>query len=351
MQFKDVKYLLAYLTPLFGWISIMGDGWVCYSILIFTFVIVPIADQLLPQSLFNFSADQEPEREKTRIFDWLLYLNLPMMYTLLGLYFYRLNYDILSTAELVGISLSMGIALGTMGINVGHEIGHRPGLWDQWVSRLLLLPSLYMHFNIEHNRGHHKWVATPFDPATAKRGQHFYSFFLQSTIGGYIDAWKIQRQDLRLMEESFWSFKNKMLIFQVIQGLYLAVVFYLGGFFLVLMAIIAAIGGFGLLELVNYIEHYGLERHKVDNGRYEPVEVHHSWNSNHEFGRILLYELTRHSDHHYKATRKYQVLRHFDESPQLSFGYPGSILLALAPPLWFAHMNRLLEVHHKRYAT
>jgi alkane 1-monooxygenase len=109
-----------------------------------------------------------------------------------------------------------------------------------------------------------------------------------------------------------------------------------------IFAVVTAIIGFLLLETVNYIEHYGLQRKMQENGRYEPVLPHHSWNSDHELGRIFLYEVTRHSDHHYKATRKYQVLRHFDESPQLPFGYPMCMIIALVPPLWFSLMDKKL---------
>jgi alkane 1-monooxygenase len=145
------------------------------------------------------------------------------------------------------------------------------------------------------------------------------------------------------------SWANGMIRFQVYQAAYLVAIGFIFGAPSVLMAIGFGVFGFLLLETVNYIEHYGLRRKQLANGRFEPVLPHHSWNSDHELGRIFLFELTRHSDHHYKATRPYQILRHFDESPQLPFGYPLSMITSLVPPLWFAMMNNLIP--HEENST
>jgi alkane 1-monooxygenase len=139
-----------------------------------------------------------------------------------------------------------------------------------------------------------------------------------------------------------------MIIFQLVQLSYLFLVWYFGGLALLFSAILIAVVGFLLLETVNYIEHYGLSRKKIENGRYERVQPWHSWNSNHVLGRLILFELSRHSDHHFKANRKYQVLRHFDESPQLPYGYPMSMLMSFVPPLWFAIMNPRVKALEKQ---
>jgi alkane 1-monooxygenase len=230
-----------------------------------------------------------------------------------------------------------------MGINVGHELGHRRNRYEQWLAQALLMTGLYMHFFIEHNRGHHRNVATLLDPATSRRGQSIYSFWIQSVCLGWWNAWKLESDRLWNTGQPALNKHNIMLRFQVIQLLYLGLIFCLFGLTGLWVAIAAAIFGFLMLETVNYIEHYGLLRRLSKAGRYEPVLPIHSWNSNHEMGRIFLYELTRHSDHHYKATRKYQVLRVFEESPQLPAGYPACMLLSLLPPLWFAVMNPRVE--------
>ena len=167
------------------------------------------------------------------------------------------------------------------------------------LGKVLLIPSHYTHFFIEHNHGHHLHVSTPEDPSTAKFNQNLYSFWLQSVVGTYIKAWKIQLKLNKVNKQSFISFKNDMFWFTVIQASYLVGVYFFFGFNGLLFGIFAGIVGFLLLETINYIEHYGLKRNLLPSGRYERVSEKHSWNSNHVLGRIMLYELTRHSDHHY----------------------------------------------------
>jgi len=197
-----------------------------------------------------------------------------------------------------------------------------------------------MHFYIEHNFGHHLNAATHEDPATARYNQSVYSFWFTSTIGQYFKSWKIQKKLLQNNKKRFFSIKNDMLWYTFIQLSYLALVFVFFGSRGLLFAIISGIVGFILLETVNYIEHYGLLRLKTESGRYERVQKEHSWNSNHVIGRIVLYELTRHSDHHFKSSKKYQVLDCHEESPQMPYGYPTSMLISLCPPLWFKIMNK-----------
>lgn len=342
MQARDLKYLLAYLTPLSCFISLYFPGWFSFTTLIFLFILIPILEQFSPGNEENYTPKEESKRITIRFFDVLLYLNLPVLYGLVWYYFHLLTATSLTTVEMIGNTLAIGIIIGGIGINVAHEIGHRPQWYNQWISRALLLPALYMHFNIEHNKGHHKWVATPEDPATSRKGENFYSFLWRSVTQSFLSAWKIEHKEQKRVGNPPFSFSNKMIQFMIIQVGYLSLVTFFFGINAFLVALLIAFIGFSLLEAVNYIEHYGLVREQLPSGKYAPVAACHSWNSNHTIGRILLYELTRHSDHHYKATRKYQVLRHFDESPQLPHGYPASILLATIPPLWFRNMDRRL---------
>ena len=344
MNFTDLKYILAYLTPLTCFVSLAFNGVWSFTSLIFLYGLVPLAEQIMPHDKSNHPEEKEISRSKSVFFDILLYLNLPILYGLVYWYLTLVTGGNMTTLDLIGKTVAVGMMSGSMGINVGHEIGHRPGLYNQWISRLLLLPSLYMHFNIEHNRGHHLNVATPEDPATSRKGEAFYAFWFRSVFMSYLSAWQIENKDLSRAGKSHWSLTNKMIIFTVIQTALVSAIYSAFGLYPVLMFVVTAILGFSLLELVNYIEHYGLVRTKSASGKYEPVQPRHSWNSDHEIGRVLLYELTRHSDHHFKSTRKYQILRHFKASPQLPLGYPGSMLLALIPPLWFKIMDKQIEL-------
>lgn len=341
---KDLKYLLAYLPILGVYIGFYQGGIGYYAGVLIAFVAIPILEFLFTGNTENRGDLEEISLAKLRFFDVLLYLNIPLVYVLVYYSGSILLTETLATSETVGLVLSLGIILSTCGINVGHELGHRQTKHEQFFSKVLLLPNLYLHFFIEHNRGHHKNVATDKDPATSRFGENVYAFFWRSVSQSYLDAWRIENKRLQKSGQKIGSFHNQMIRFQIIQIIYLTVLVLLFSFQIMILLAFAGIVGFLLLELVNYIEHYGLQRKRLASGRYEPVQPKHSWNSNHDFGRILLYELTRHSDHHFKSTRKYQELRHFEEAPQLPYGYPMSMLIALVPPVWFRMMNhRLVE--------
>lgn len=339
---KDAKYLMAFSVPISVLLSIYLKELFSYTSVIYVFLFVPVVELFLPTNLSTFSEQETKSRLKDRFFDWLLYLNVPIVYLILffGLYSFA-NYDI-KPYEYLGFILSLGILLATNAVNVAHELGHRKNTFDVFITRLLLLPCLYMHFTMEHNYGHHKNVATELDPASAKKGQNLYHFWITSVFGQYKNAWKIQMKLLKNKRASFFSLENKLLFFLFYQGLYLITIYFWLGEGALLLAFLAGVISFLFLETINYIEHYGLRRKKVGK-KYERVQNTHSWNSDHIMGRIILYELTRHSDHHYRASKKYQVLESFQDSPRLPFGYPMSMLLAFVPPIWFAFIHPVLR--------
>lgn len=337
---KDLKYLAALSVPLTAFIGLYFKGYWFFLTPIYSFVFIPILELILPQDTSNYSPQTIKNRSIDKLFDWMLYLNLPITYILLFASLHLVTTHTLQNFEFIGIILSTGMVLGTNGINVGHELGHRQHTNERFLGKALLLPALYMHFYIEHNFGHHLHAATKEDPATARYNQSVYSFWFTSTIRQYFSAWKIQIKLLKNNNKSFFSISNDMFWYLIIQLTYLTTVFVYFGKTGLIFAICAAITGFLLLETVNYIEHYGLLRTKIKSGRYERVKEIHSWNSNHVVGRIILYELTRHSDHHYRSSKKYQTLECHESSPQMPFGYPTSMVLALIPPLWFSIMNK-----------
>ena len=342
---NDLKYLFAYTIPVATLVSITSEGFFTYATPIYAFIFIPALELIFKDvdSKEEYTKSEVQNKLSNTFFDILLYLNIPFVFGLLILGLFNLNQLELDLFETVGMVLSLGILLATNAINVVHELGHRKSFIERCLSKLLYLPCLYMHFYIEHNFGHHNNVATPKDPATAKFNQTVYSFWFTSVIGQYISAWRLQLQLLKIKNSRFFSFKNDMLYYTIFELAYLFVVYSFFGLYGLFLAVIIGILSFLFLETINYIEHYGLLRNKLPSGRYERVQSHHSWNSNHFIGRIVLYELTRHSDHHYKASKKYQILENKRESPQLTYGYPTSILLALVPWLWFSLVNPLLN--------
>ncbi len=336
---KDLKYLLAYTVPVSAYLSFDSAGIWTYSAVFYAFIVLPVLDVLAGESATNLDSDAAVEKNRKWIFDAMLYANVPIVFGLMAFFFFQVQTHTYANFEVVGLLLSAGILLATNGINVAHELGHRASLPERLMSKVLYMPCLYMHFFIEHNFGHHMNVATPEDGATARYNQTVYGFWFTSVTKQYLNAWRLQAQLLKRQNLSFLSPKNDMLWYHLIQPAYLGAVWYMFSFETMLFAAGAGVIAFLFLESINYIEHYGLLRNKSESGRYERVQPHHSWNSNSHIGRIVLYELTRHSDHHFKSTKKYQVLNSHEESPTLPLGYPASILLSLVPPLWFYVMN------------
>jgi alkane 1-monooxygenase len=339
MNFYPLKYLTPFLLFLFAYYGLQHTGWACWLAVAYAFLMVPLLELILKPDPSNLTETQEALALENKSYDIILYLAVVLQYIVLWIFLKGIDDPTLQTVDIIGRTLSMGLLCGSFGINVAHELGHRINKFDQTLSKLLLLTSLYMHFFIEHNKGHHKEVATPQDPSTARYRQTVFAFWPQTLLGTYRSDWKIAGEDQQKKGRKKFTLYNEMLQFQIIQVLFLTGIFFMFGMFALTCFICAAIVGILLLETVNYIEHYGLERSFTERGNYEKVQAHHSWNSNHVIGRLMLFELSRHSDHHYKASRKYQILRHIDTAPQMPTGYPGMILLALVPPLWFKIMH------------
>ena len=337
MNFRDLRYLAAYLVPLSCFLGLFIRGWASPGILYIGFILVPLIELFVPAAPRNESEVALQQKQRIPFFDYLLYANVPVLYGVVGYFVWLLGNATWQTSELVFSILNVGVMMGVSGINVAHELGHRPGKFDRWMARLLLLPVLYSHFTLEHNYGHHLKVATPEDPATARKNEPVYFFFIRSIFKGYRNAWKIESKMLKHSGKSAWQ--HELIWSHVAQIILLSLVVFVAGWSGLVYYLCASLIGIMALESVNYIEHYGLLRKKLPSGRYEPMSELHSWNSNHELGRIMLFELVRHTDHHYQTSRKYQALRHLANSPQLPFGYPMSIILALLPPLWFWLMN------------
>jgi alkane 1-monooxygenase len=343
MKVRYLKYLLAISLPLSVAISFNVEGWLTFLPAIYAFGLLPILELLSRPDPVNLTEAESEIRKNDRVYDYLLYAMVPIQYAILTWFLFAVSGSDLSWITITGRTIGMGLMCGVIGINVAHELGHRRTKYEQWMSKALLLTTQYMHFFIEHNRGHHKHVATPNDPATARKNEWLHLFLIRTVVGGYRSAWSIELTSLKRRNISPWSLSNEMLRYTVIQlGMLIAIAVAFSPLVMLYACIAAAIGVL-LLETVNYIEHYGLSRQEVSPGKFERTMPHHSWNSDHVLGRLMLFELSRHSDHHFIASKKYQVLEHYDDAPQMPTGYPGMVLLACFPPLWFSVMNPRVE--------
>jgi alkane 1-monooxygenase len=303
---------------------------------------IPLIELFTKGSTANLSKIEEELEKENKVYDWMLYGLVPLQYLIMVYFLIQVSNESLPLSYKIGATTAYGMACGILGINAAHELGHRPTKHEQFMSKLLLLSTLYMHFFIEHNRGHHKNVSTDEDPASSRYGETVYAFYVRTILGSYSSAWHIESERLKKKNLAFWSINNEMMVYQWVQLILLVLIGIIFGLKTLLFFIVGAFIGILLLETVNYIEHYGLKRKKKGD-TYERTMPIHSWNSNHPLGRLILLELSRHSDHHYMASRKYQILRHFDESPQMPTGYPGMLLLSLGPPLWFKVMHQRID--------
>lgn len=342
MRPSALKYSLVYLVPAVVATSLAVRNEWSFAAVAFIFGVLPVLELILKPDPRNLDAAQEAVAKQDRLYDLILYSLVPIQWGLLLFFLVQVSAAELSWVVKLGLTSAFGMACGVLGINAAHELGHRPTRHEQFMAKALLLSTLYMHFFIEHNRGHHKHVSTDEDPASSRRGEWLYAFFLRTISGSWLSAWKLEEQRLRKKSLAVFSLHNEMLRFQVIQLALVAAIAIAFGHEVMGWFMGAALIGILLLETVNYIEHYGLRRRKVGDSYERPMPIH-SWNSDHPLGRLILLELTRHSDHHYLASRKYQVLRHFDESPQLPAGYPAMMALAFVPPLWFRVMDREID--------
>jgi alkane 1-monooxygenase len=347
MSARVFKYLSPFLLYYGAIVAFLSSGFVVWIPLLYAWFFIPLVELFIRPDESNLSQAEEELAKKNALYDVLLYMVVPFQFFALGLFLYvSVNWQ-QGWVDIVGKTMVMGLLCGVMGINVGHELGHRSNKFEQVLAKMLLLSSLYMHFFIEHNKGHHKRVGTPDDPASARLGEMLYAFYFRAVVFGYFSAWRIASRDARKKGYKTFSLRNEMLQFQVIQISFLLMIFLIFGWVTGLLFMAAAAQGILLLETVNYIEHYGLQRRQISEGKYERAMPEHSWNSNHIIGRVMLFELSRHSDHHYLASRKYQILRHHEHSPQMPTGYPGMMLLATFPPAWFYVMNKRVRRYQK----
>jgi alkane 1-monooxygenase len=297
------------------------------SPVLFVFVAIPLIDLLLGLNKRNPTAAEEFQWRSSQVWSPALYLYIFTHFLVLLLALHHVS-EISSFSGLLFMSLIVGLYTGGLGITVAHELCHKKEKIHRWSAELLLASVWYTHFAVEHVRGHHFLVSTPEDPASARRNENIYAFLYRSLIGSFLHALKLDQ---------------KAVIRGVLISLALSALVSFWGWQALVFFILQAVVAFVLLEIVNYVEHYGLYRKPLQNGRYEKVLPLHSWNSAHIFSNLILFNLQRHSDHHAQASLPYTLLKNQESAPQLPAGYPSMVLIALVPALWFKVMNPRVE--------
>jgi alkane 1-monooxygenase len=309
-------------------------------------VLIPIIDRVIGEDKSNPPEEVIAKLENDPYYATVVKAFIPLQYIMLFLGAYLYTRKDTPIADKLGIALSVGTING-IAINTAHELSHKLDKTDQMLSLLTLAPTGYGHFRVEHPYGHHKRVATPEDPASSKMGESFWQFLPRTVIGSFKSAIKIETARLARRGKTFWTPENELLQgWAMSAGLYATLIAVFGRKVIPFIAI-QAVYGFSLLEVINYVEHYGLLRQKKENGSYERTRPEHSWNSNKVVTNLFLYQLQRHSDHHANPTRSFQALRHFEDTPQLPSGYASMLLPAYIPSIWFKLMDKRVAKHYK----
>lgn len=346
IQYRDRKRyhwlgsLFYPLTPFTG-IALMawtGSELALLFPLFLGYVVGPLLDWLYGVDENNPPEAVVPLLEDDRFYRILTYLVVPLHFlSLIGAAWWAGTHDLSGWAFFV-LALSAGLASG-LGINTGHELGHKNSRLERTLAKLVLAVPAYGHFCIEHNHGHHRYVSTPEDPASARMGENIYRFGLREIPGAFKRAWKIEKQRVERKGQGAWHWRNEILQSLSITAVLQICLIAAFGWKMVPFLVIHNVFAWWQLTSANYIEHYGLLRQKLPDGRYERCQPWHSWNSNHIYSNLLLFQLERHSDHHAHPMRRYQSLRHFEDLPQLPNGYFGMFMLAYVPWLWYRVMD------------
>jgi alkane 1-monooxygenase len=340
---RALPYWMA-LSP-FGLLALsymLGDGWTFLPFLVI-FGGIGAADLVLGPG-----GDAVPADTPARWYALVPILWVPLQLAVIGWTIWMATHGA-TPLEIAGMTLSTGL-IGGIGIVIAHELTHRLNTGERLAADALMVSVTYHHFCIEHVHGHHRTVGTPDDPATARFGQSYWAFLPQTLYGSLVSAWRLEAARLKRRNRPVFHWRNRVLMGFVATG-----VLYLGiglGFGWLGVVVLAGIGTVAILELevINYIEHYGLTRKRLNNDRYERIQPHHSWDDNHRLTRWFLANLPRHADHHMRPGVRYHELRAMKEAAQLPFGYATMFLIALFPPLWFRMMNPRVEVWRAAHA-
>lgn len=347
---KRYLWLLGLIVPLlpfiaWGLVQLTGLGVMWWAGPFVVFVIIPSLDRAIGKDSSNPPDSVLRALEDDRYYRWCTYVFIPIQYAALAFACTRWADGHLSLIEDLGLAVTVAM-VGGIAINTAHELGHKRPQHEKWLAKVALAQSGYGHFFIEHNRGHHVRVATPEDPASSRLGESFWEFLPRTVWGSMKSAIHLEKERLHRAKTPFLSAQNEILNAWAMTAVLFASLITIFGWNVAPWLALQAVISFSLLEVVNYLEHYGLLRQKREDGRYERCRPEHSWNSDNIASNVFLYHLQRHSDHHAHPTRRYQALRHSEQLPELPSGYASMILLAYASPLWFRKIDPKVVAHY-----
>jgi alkane 1-monooxygenase len=356
IQYTDKKrywWMLSLFMPVFPLLGIwlyfnFGQEWMLAIPLLVNYTLMPVIDHLVGPDENNPPEEIVPQLENDHYYRWLTWATVPMHFLVLIVIAVFVGTQDLSMISVVVMAITAGSYSG-LGINTAHELGHKKTAIERLLAKIVLAVPAYGHFCVEHNYGHHRDVATPEDPASARMGESIYRFLLREIPGTFMRGWNTEKTRLQRLGKPVWSVHNDILQSYAISVVLQGTLVFMFGWVMVPFLLLHNFWAWFQLTSANYIEHYGLLRQRDENGRYERCEPHHSWNANYVFSNLALYHLERHSDHHANPMRRYQSLRNFEDIPQLPNGYYGMYLLAYVPWLWYRVMDkRLLALPHIR---
>jgi len=347
---RALPFWISYLLPLIAWYVAVTGGWSVLLLPIVTWALFSVMDMVVGRDTAN--PTQDAEEADLSLYEWVTLLWAPVQFIMLcALLVYVPQAEHLNALERVVIFFGVGVITGTIGINYSHELMHQKSAAERWCADALLAMVLYSHFRSEHLLVHHRYVGTPRDTVTARYNEGFHRYYPRVLKEGLISAWRAEAQKLRRGDKPITDAANPFWRYAALQGFMLILAVVLGGFSGLILFLVQAGTAIWQLELVNYVEHYGLSRKHLGDGKYEHVKPHHSWNADHRMSNWLLINLQRHSDHHYKPDRRFPLLRTYSasEAPQLPHGYPLMTVMAMIPPWWRRVMNPRVRAWRAQY--
>ena len=337
------------LIPL-AWVGAVNGGWTVLLLPIMTWYLFSALDAAIGLNLN--SGDLEATDDDLFWYRMITMIWAPLqLITIFGLIAYVGSATHLGMWEKIGLFFGVGVISGTIGINYSHELMHQKNKLERHMADALLGMVLYSHYRSEHLLVHHRYIGTPRDPVTARMGESFYRFYPRVLRASFLSALSAEKAMLDRKDLPASDLSNPFWKYAAIQGAFLALALILGGWSGLGLFLLQAGVAIWQLELVNYIEHYGLTRKHLGEGKYEHVQPRHSWNAAHKASNWLLINLQRHSDHHYKPDRRFPILQNYTEAdaPQLPFGYPIMTMAAMVPPLFRRVMHPRVSKWREMY--